>query len=34
MKFQFCGNLSCPEWFLAESAILTKIVNLLEKKIN
>ncbi len=26
MKFLFCGNGSCPEWFLAESAILTKIV--------
>ena len=26
MKFLFCGNNSSPEWFLAESAVLTKIV--------
>jgi hypothetical protein len=26
MKFLFCGNISCPEWFLAESAVLSKIV--------
>jgi len=28
MKFQFCGNLSAAEWFLAESAILAKITSL------
>lgn len=27
MKFLFCGDNSSPEWFLAESAILTKIVD-------
>jgi hypothetical protein len=26
MKFDFCGGVPCPEWFLAESAILSKIV--------
>lgn len=27
MRFLFCGDSNCPEWFLAESALLTKIVN-------
>lgn len=26
MRFEFCGNLPCPEWFIAESSVLTKIV--------
>lgn len=26
MRFLFCGDSNCPEWFLAESALLTKIV--------
>lgn len=26
MRFEFCGNLSCPEWFIAEISVLTKIV--------
>ena len=27
MRFQFCGGNSAAEWFLAESSILSKIVN-------
>jgi|JI6StandDraft_1071083.scaffolds.fasta_scaffold28428_4 hypothetical protein len=26
MRFEFCGNLPCPEWFIAESSVLAKIV--------
>lgn len=26
MRFQFCGNNSAAEWFLAESSIISKIV--------
>ncbi|KAM3135476.1 hypothetical protein pb186bvf_012332 [Paramecium bursaria] len=27
MRFLFCGDSNCPEWFLAESALLTKIAS-------
>ena len=25
MRFEFCGNLDCPEWVLSEIVILNKI---------
>ena len=26
MRFEFLGNVACPEWFIAEISVLTKIV--------
>ena len=34
MRFLFFGNNSCPEWFLSESAVLTKIVYRLKMNID
>jgi hypothetical protein len=25
MRFEFCGNLDCPEWALAEISLLNRI---------
>lgn len=25
MRFEFCGNLDCPEWVLSEIVILNKV---------
>jgi hypothetical protein len=25
MRFEFCGNLDCPEWVLSEVVILNKV---------
>eukprot|EP01035_Chromulina_nebulosa_P019533 gene19533-25431_t len=27
MKFRFCGDLDCPDWILAEIAILSKLTS-------
>jgi len=33
MKFQFCGNLSIPEWFLSQLNLLSKLSALKLRKI-
>jgi hypothetical protein len=33
MKFQFCGNLNIPEWFLSQLNLLSKLSALKLRKI-